>query len=192
MPKKKINLEYEDIRNSYGDLNQSHPFEFFLGIGNKSFAFKSNNQAKLFLAKFEKSYNNIYSQFIDHFSKLFELNVNTITYKKDFTSSNFRDSLNFYLDRYDTFVNTDTIVTNPTRELENVYIEVLEQYKAFIKVLSLSNRSSFLLNRTYTDYQNAKRLVKDYEILISDTKGLKLVTAKELIQLKKYNFLKIA
>lgn len=192
MSKKKLKLRIIDIRELFGELNQSHPYQFFLGIGEKSFEFKSNNQSQVFLKKFEVSYNSLFNQFIQQIPKLYHLNISCISYKKKYNSLEFRNSLSYLIERYSDFLNYDEIIENPVREIENLYTEISEQYVKYIQSLSINNRSNHLLNQTYSDFQNTKRFISDFEKLISNKEGFKQVTKNELQKIKKLYFLKIA
>lgn len=192
MSKKKLKLRIIDVRDLFGHLNQSHPYNFFLGIGEKSFEFKSKNQSLVFLKKFEVSYNSIFFQLIQQIPKLYNLNISCIPYKKKYNSKEFRNSLSHFTERYSDFLNYDQIIENPVREIENLYTEIFEQYSKYIETLSISNRSNYLLNQTYSDLQNTKRLITDFEKLISTKQGFKSLSNSEFQKIKKMYFLKIA
>jgi len=188
--KKKISLNYYDVRNSFGHMNQSHPFKLFVGMGEHIYEFKSVHQAKKFILHFENRYNLLIQQFFEHIPNLFDLNISLLTTKSNSLKKN-RESLNFFIQQYYDNLHFNEYVLHSKTEIENLTFEIDNQYKYYIKTLQKSNRNHYLLKKTNTNYYNFIRLQKDLELLFSNSEQLKLVDIKNL-QTQKFKILKIA
>lgn len=188
--KKKISFNFYDERNSFGHLNQSHPFKLFVGMGENIYKFKSKSQAKKFILHFENRYNLLIQQFLDHIPFLFELNINLLTTQSRQLLKN-REALNFFVHQYYENIHFNDYVLHSKTEIENLSFELSNQYKFYIELLQKSNRNHFLLKKTKTNYYNFIRLEKDLELLFSVTEKLELVDIKNL-ESQKFKILKIA
>jgi len=191
MSKRKLNLSFNDIRESFGNLNQSHPFEFFLSFDHEVFKFKSRTSANKFLNNFEINYNHFYFEIFDSISFLYLLNISSIHLKTNQDLHHHRTDLDFYVNRTEDFLKYRTPVNLPAREILNFFYLIEDQMFYFLKLYQKSNRNQYLLKSIKNSILSLKRLKVDLDSLLENTSSLSIVP-KEALQTKKYRIMKIA
>lgn len=191
MSKRKINLSFNDIRKSFGELNQSHPFEFFLSFDHEVFKFKTKSQAQKFLNNFEINYNYYYFELIDLIPFLYKLNISSIHLKTDQRLTNFRSDLSFQLERSEDFLKNYKEISLPAREILNLFHLLDDQLLFYLKLYQKSNRNQYLLKSIKNNILSMNRLKKDLDFFLSDKSNL-VAVPKKVLELKKHYLLRIA
>ena len=191
MSKRKINLSFNDIRKSFGELNQSHPFEFFLSFDHEVFKFKTKSQAQKFLNNFEINYNYYYFELIDLIPFLYKLNISSIHLKTDQRLTNFRSDLSFQLERSEDFLKNYKVISLPAREILNLFHLLDDQLLFYLKLYQKSNRNQYLLKSIKNNILSMNRLKKDLDFFLSDKSNL-VAVPKKVLELKKHYLLRIA
>ncbi len=191
MSKRKLNLEFTDIRQSFGYKNQSHPFQLFLSFEHQVFKFKNFTSANRFLNHFEVNYNHYYFEIFDLIPFLYKLNISSIHLKTNIQLYSLRKDLDFYINRTEDFLKYTRVVSTPAREILNFYYTIEEQMLYFLKLYQKSNRNQYLLKSIKNNILSLKRLKSDLDLFLDNKKSL-IKVPKEALQTKNYKLLRIA
>jgi hypothetical protein len=191
MSKRKLNLAFKDMRDYFGNLNQSHPIHFFLSFDHEVYKFKNVTSANKFLRSFEINYNYYYFQIFDVLPFLYEINIQSIHLKTELNLNRFRLDLDFYINRTENFLKYSRIVDTPAREILNFYHTIDEQLIYFHKLYQKSNRNQYLLKSIKNNLLNINRLKNELDLFLENKTHLTKVP-KEVLKTKKYRLLKIA
>jgi hypothetical protein len=171
--RKKIKLRIKDERDSYGNLHQKKPYYLFIEIGKESFAFSNKKKAQIWLKKFEKEVNELFSEMVNHTATLYQLNIHLIEFIRFSELNSKRENLHFYLNRYYDLLNSsDYREYSIGSEINKFYYEIENQYSFYKNTLRTNNRLNYLYQKTRQDHKSLKRLKNDFDLLLKDIDGI--------------------
>ena len=187
--KKKIKLNIQDERKSFGYLHQSKPYFLFLEYGEKRFYFSNKQIAKKWLVQFEIKLTDLLKELVSHFVNLIQLNISLTEYFEPNELSTKRDIINHLLARYGNLYLTSDVAIG--REINNIYFEILDQYKFYIFFLRNNNRFNYQYELQRQNLKSLKRLKVDLELLTTKVDNC-IITEKKQKKVKNLSsFLKI-
>jgi hypothetical protein len=181
--KKGINLKIKDYRDSFNEPHKKKPYYLFIEYGSQTFVFSNKKLAERWLVKFKKESTELYKELGTYILKLYELNIklvsqlNFVSFKKNIAI------LDYCLERYSKVLNGNSVYEIQIgREINSTYYQIENQIFLLKKNLQKNNRNNSLLIETNVQIKLLKRLRFQFDLLLSDTSGIKKIETSEKIE----------
>ena len=185
--KNNFELELKDYRDSFNEPHKKKPYYLYVGSGNRNFYFSNKFKAERWLTKFKKSSSELYRELNYMLFDLFKLSATLIEITDYATVMRLQKSIQWHYDHYHKIYVNLVRGVEVGRELKNVYHELIKQLNYYKSRLVKSTRFRYLHEKVNQDIRKAKRLYKEFDLLLSGADGIKQITNSDL---KKHTFVK--
>lgn len=178
MKRKLLNIKLKDYRHTFNEPHKKKPYYLYVEWGNRNFYFSNKRKAERFLKKFQKESTDIHRELNIMLFETFKINCLICEHLNIKQAKDFREEIIWFADNFQkqnlgNFGGNCEIGLELKRVL-NVLIKHLGVYRV---VLRKNNRYRYLYEDVRFKIKQAKRLKKEFDVLLSGADGIHEITS---------------
>lgn len=170
-----LKMEIKDERKMRYEPHLKKPYYLYVEWGNRNFYFSNKHKAERWLVKYKKHVQDLYREMIFFFADLYKTCIYLIDIAGFTKIKQYREDFNFTFDMYHRYIYSAGEFEAGT-EIHSLYNQIIRHLTYYREVCRRSNRHRVLYENLRHKTKQAKRLYREYELLVVGAEGINQIT----------------